>query len=309
MKWIEARVEFKSENSTLISDHITGILYDLGIQGTLIDDPELVPDEENWIDSKYEPPCRHAITGWLPLNNQATRRCDQIRKRLQGLEASFQIETHLTYRTIDEEDWAESWKVYFKPLRVCSNIVIKPAWESFQPEPEDIVIDIDPGMAFGTGSHPTTILCLSLIKQYLKPGDAFLDIGTGSGILSIAAAKLGAHRVVGVDVDETAVGIAADNMKRNGMLTENCHFAHGHLLNEVDESFNIIAANILTDVVLELMPELNRVIQPKGIFICSGVLEEDQDKVVDALRQSEFAPLQVRVSETWVGIAAAGKLF
>ena len=309
MKWIETRIEFRSENSSLISDLLSGIFHDFGLQGTLIDDPELRPEGEDRTDNEYEPPHRHAITGWLPLNNQATQRCDLIRERLQHLEESFQIETQLTFRTIDEEDWAESWKVHFKPIRVCSNIVIKPAWEPYQPRTKDIVIDIDPGMAFGTGSHPTTVLCLSLIKQYLKPENAFLDIGTGSGILSIAAAKLGAHRVVGVDADETAVEIAKDNMKRNGVFTENCHFEKGHLLDEVNESFDIIAANILTGVVLELLHDLNRAIKPKGIFICSGIIEEDLDKVVSALQQFEFEPLQIRVRETWVGIAATGKLF
>ena len=307
MKWIETRVEIRSESSAAISDLVAGIFHDAGLRGTLIDDPHLHPEGEDWFDGEYEPPHRHAITAWLPLNNEARRQREVIKKRLRQLEEAFQIETYITYRTIDEEDWAESWKVHFKPIRVCANIVIKPAWETFHSQTEDIVIDIDPGMAFGTGSHPTTALCLSLIKQYLKPGDAFLDIGTGSGILSIAAAKLGAGRVVGVDVDENAVGIATDNMKRNGMFTENCRFAHGHLLDEVNESFNIITANILTDVVLELLPDLNRVLKPDSIFICSGIIEDDRDKVVNALGQSKYELLQIRVRESWVGIAAKRK--
>ena len=198
MKWIEAKVLFEFENSDLAVEVISNLFYESGFRGVLIEDPDLQPPD-GWGAGAVNRPRQPAVIGFLPLSQKSRDRCEHLYAKLRRLEDSHGIITQLALREIDEEDWAQSWKAFFKPVRVCSRIVVKPSWEDFVPEPLDIVIDIDPGMAFGTGSHPTTVLSLALINTYLQAGDSFLDVGVGSGILAIAAAKLGAKTIWGVD--------------------------------------------------------------------------------------------------------------
>jgi ribosomal protein L11 methyltransferase len=159
-------------------------------------------------------------------------------------------------------------------------------------------------MAFGTGGHPTTILSLRLIREHLKKGDAFLDVGTGSGILAIGAAKLGAETICAVDVDETAVAVAADNFLRNAVMRDRCSLIRGHLGAAIKGHFDLVAANILTDVVLELIDDLQRVTKPEGIFISSGIISRHKERVLAALKDHQFDILAIDTLENWVGIAA-----
>ena len=303
MKWSEIKVLFESEDSAFAADLIAAIFYDLGLQGVLIDDPTLTPTE-GWAENAVQRSRQHAVTGFWPFNKEAENRYTLLQKRLKQLETSHRILSRLICRSIDEDEWAETWKVFFKPLRICTNIVIKPKWETFNPRPDDTVINIDPGMAFGTGSHPTTHQCISFIRRYLKQGDSFLDVGTGSGILSIAAAGLGARRIVGVDLDETAVTIAKENLTYNNIHPDHFCLICGNLVDAVGGRFDMIAANILTGVILELLPDLHRVIQPNGIFICSGILEDSKDTVIKAMKRHHFKILYVQSKDSWVGITA-----
>jgi ribosomal protein L11 methyltransferase len=305
MKWIEAKVIFGFKDPDLAVDVISNLFYESGFRGVLIEDPDLQPPE-GWGAGAVDRPQQPAVIGFLPLNQKSRDRCEQLDAHLRRLEGSHGIITQLASREVDEQDWAQSWKAFFKPMRVCSRIVVKPSWEDFFPEPLDIVINIDPGMAFGTGSHPTTVLSLSLIDAYLQPGDSFLDVGVGSGILAIAAAKLGARKIWGVDNDETAVGIAAQNLQRNQIEPARYRLICGNLTDDVEERFDIVAANILADVILELLPGLERVLKPDGIFICSGVIEAKQDKVIRAMQNTRFEILEAPTQEGWV--ALVGKL-
>jgi ribosomal protein L11 methyltransferase len=305
MKWIEAKVLFEFENSDLAVEVISNLFYESGFRGVLIEDPDLQPPD-GWGAGAVNRPRQPAVIGFLPLSQKSRDRCGHLYAKLRRLEDLHGIITQLALREIDEEDWAQSWKAFFKPVRVCSRIVVKPSWEDFVPEPLDIVIDIDPGMAFGTGSHPTTVLSLALINTYLQAGDSFLDVGVGSGILAIAAAKLGAKKIWGVDNDETAVAIAAQNLQRNQIEPERYRLICGNLTDDVEGRFDIVAANILADVILELLPGLERVLKPDGIFICSGVIEAKKDKVIRAMQDTRFEILEDPAQEGWV--AAAGKL-
>jgi len=305
MKWIEAKVIFEFENPDLAVEVISNLFYESGFRGVLIEDPDLQPPE-GWGAGPVSRPREPAVIGFLPLSQKSRDRCEHLNAQLGRLDGSHGIVIQLAMREIDEEDWAQSWKAFFKPVRVCSRIVVKPSWEDFVPEPMDIVINIDPGMAFGTGSHPTTVLSLSLIDTYLQAGDSFLDVGVGSGILAIAAAKLGAQKIWGVDNDVTAVAIAAQNLQRNRIEPERYHLICGNLTDGVEGRFDIVAANILADVILELLPGLERVLKPDGIFICSGVIEAKRDEVFRAMQQNRFEILEDPTQEGWVSIA--GKL-
>ena len=303
MKWIEARVEFDCTDTEIAVDVIAGVFYDLGIKGVVIDDPSLVPVED-WGEAPVELPEYPAVTGFLPVGSESLAHCNSLRLQLKNVGERHGVVMRLRLREIDDEDWAESWKAFFKPIWISGDMVIKPSWETVSVKPDTIVIDIDPGMAFGTGGHPTTILSLRLIREHLKKGAAFLDVGTGSGILAIGAAKLGAGSICAIDVDETAVRVAADNFRRNAITRDRCSLIRGHLGAAIKEHFDLVAANILTDVILELLDDLQRVSKPEGIFVSSGIIPQHKERVLAALQNHHFDILAVDMLENWVGIAA-----
>ncbi len=307
MKWIEAKVEFDGPDITAIergADVIAGVFYDLGVKGVVIDDPGLAPVADGWGDAPVERPQHPAVTAFLPAGAEGMARCERLQEQLKAAGDRHRLVTRLRLREIDEEDWAESWKKFFKPVRVGADLIVKPSWEPVATGPDTIVIDIDPGMAFGTGGHATTLLSLRLIRAYLEKEDAFLDVGTGSGILAIGAAKLGAGSVWAVDIDETAVEVAAENFKRNGLSEACCRVWRGDLASAVRVPFDLVAANILTDTVLELIEGLHRLLRPGGVFICSGIVSGHKDRVVSALERHGFVILAVDTLEDWIGIAA-----
>ena len=200
--------------------------------------------------------------------------------------------------------WAHAWKAYFWPRKITRHLVVKPTWRKYTPESDEIVIELDPGMAFGTGTHPTTVLCAAMIEKYLKKGDRFLDVGTGSGILMIAAAGLGAARVCGIDKDETAVQIASANLKINSIQSHRFELNTANLIDETSETYDMVAANILTDVILELIGDIKPVLSPGGIFISSGIIEKKKGQVTGALRNIGFEIVETAVKEGWVAIAS-----
>lgn len=305
MKWIEAKVGFDctdTDTETAV-DVIAGVFYDLGFKGVVIDDPDLVP-AAGWGEEPVERPEYPAVTGFLPGSSESHARCNNLQLQLKNVCERHRIVTRLRLREIDDEDWAESWKAFFKPVWVSDDMVIKPTWETVSAKPETIVIDIDPGMAFGTGGHPTTILSLRLIREHLKKGDAFLDVGTGSGILAIGAAKLGAGSISAIDVDETAVTVAADNFLRNGIARDRCRLIRGHLGAAIKGQFDLVAANILTDVILDLLGDLQRVSKPEAIFVSSGIIPQHKERVLTALKRHQFDILAIDTLDNWVGIAA-----
>ncbi|OGP62616.1 MAG: hypothetical protein A2V65_07250 [Deltaproteobacteria bacterium RBG_13_49_15] len=183
-------------------------------------------------------------------------------------------------------------------------MVIKPTWRRFKALPGDMILKIDPGMAFGTGSHPTTVLCLELIEKYIQKGDAFLDVGTGSGILMVAAASLGAGRLVGVDKDELAVAVAEKNLILNRIAKTIFQVKTGNLVENISQTFDLIAANILTEVIISLLGGIPKVLNPGGTFICSGMIDKNTHRVEKKMAQTGFDILEMLQKEGWVAIAA-----
>ena len=303
MKWIEAKVEFDFTDTEFAVDVIAGIFYDLGLKGVVIDDPGLATAED-WGEAPVMRSEHPAVSGFLPVSSEGLARCNSLQLQLKNVGDRHGIVTRLRMREIDDEDWAESWKAFFEPVWISGDMVIKPSWVTVSAKPDTIVIDIDPGMAFGTGGHPTTILSLRLIREHLKKGNAFLDVGTGSGILTIGAAKLGAGSIFAIDVDETAVTVAADNFIRNALTGERCHLIRGHLGAAIREQFDLVAANILTDVIVELLDDLKRVSKRNGIFICSGIISQHKERVLAALEDHRFNILAIDTLDNWIGIAA-----
>jgi len=305
MKYIEAKISFDHPDAPLAGDLVAEVFFDLDLQGVVVEDPGMEPVEE-WAEDAVARPSAHAVIGYLPEDEKLDRRRAQLEDEIARMANHLGLVYRISYRQVDEQDWAESWKAFFWPQKIGAHIVVKPSWRAYDARPDDIVIEIDPGMAFGTGTHPTTSLCVRLIETGLKAGDSFLDIGTGSGILMVAAGKLGAGRMCGVDRDELAVRIAAENLGRNGIGPDRFQLVQGSLAAPVQSRFDVVAANILTHVVLELLGDIPRVLKPGGIFICSGIIEENKNLVVGRMTVMGFRIIDVLLKEGWV--AMAGRL-
>lgn len=211
-------------------------------------------------------------------------------------------------RVIEEEDWATAWKKFYKPLRIGRRVVLKPTWEEFQPRPDDVIIHLDPGMAFGTGMHPTTRLCIIALEELVQPGDQVLDVGTGSGVLSFVAAKLGATSVLGTDIDPLAVRVARENAELNQIDTATLTLTKGSVPANRAGQYRVLVANILAEILVNLFdghygdPPLAEPVQPDGYLILSGILAEKVEMVTMAAVRHGFTLLETKQEGDWVAL-------
>ncbi len=298
MRWIEAKVIFDFKDTQLAADLISNLFYDLGLQGVVVETPE-IESSEDWGDDAVIPE-HWAVIAYFPDDDQSKKRRETIEKKLERLETKTGIISHTVYAKIDEADWTETWKAFFKTEKITPNIVVKPTWKEYFRNGDEIVLEIDPGMAFGTGTHPTTCLCITMIEKYLKRSGSFLDVGTGSGILMVAAAKLGARKVWGTDNDSVAVDIACKNLIQNRISESTFKILTTHLVDTVTQRFDLVAANLTTPAVLSLLDDIKRVLAPNGLLICSGILEADQKKVLENMANLGFEVIEIGIKESWV---------
>ncbi|MGD2272490.1 MAG: 50S ribosomal protein L11 methyltransferase [Desulfobacterales bacterium] len=303
MKWLEVKIIFDHKEPEPATDLISQLLYDLGTTGLVIEDPSLQP-EEGWVNNGRTRPKYHAVTGYFARSRLSQLQWQKLESGLAHLMERSHINSRIVVSQLDEADWAESWKAYFRPEKVAERLVVKPSWHAYEAQPGEIILEIDPGMAFGTGTHPSTRLCLNIIESYLKPNDSVLDVGTGSGILMIAAAKLGAEKVCGIDKDKFAVEIAQKNLMRNIIHPARFMLICGNLTEPIGERFDMVAANLLADAVIKLLHDVKRVLKRKGYFLCSGVIKQNQNPVIDKLKALDFEIINIYSMEGWVAIAA-----
>ena len=311
MDWMEYTILTTTEGSELVSQ----ILMDAGSMGTMIEDKNDVAanqrPEGQW-DIIDEAIARRIgddvkVTGYFEADGRLSDRIAFIEselRRLRGMDLGMDLGklTHLE-KTVAEQDWTESWKAAFRPFRLGEHFVVKPSWEQCETRPGDHVIEIDPGMAFGTGTHETTGLCVRLVEKYVKPGDRVIDIGTGTGILAIAAAHMGARPVLATDLDAVAVRVAAENVKINGfegVIETRC----GDLLQVVRETGDVVIANIIADVIVGLAAPVRGRIADGGVFICSGISAERRQDVRDALAAADYELLDDLIEGEWCAMAA-----
>lgn len=309
MKWTEVCVHTTEEAVEAISN----LFIELGADGVSIEDSEVLT--RNWtnqygeiiaLNKKDYPETGVRVKTYLPemVNVEDFIHGVQeglIRIQDSGLEIGSE---NVSTVVVNEEDWANEWKQYYKPIHVTERLTIKPFWEELEfPHHDELVIELDPGMAFGTGTHPTTILSMKLIEKYLKPGDRMIDVGCGSGVLSIAGAKLGAEKVLALDLDPVAVKSASENVKLNHMESI-VNVQEGDLLKGVGQTSEMIVANILAEIIVLFTYDLPRVLLPGGIFIGSGIIEEKADMVIQSLQTNGLTILETIHQDGWVGIAA-----
>jgi ribosomal protein L11 methyltransferase len=303
MEWIEAKIEFEADTTVVAEELLAEVFYAFGVKGVVVEDPETEAPPEALMDEDARPPT-NSVGGYFPASafNQERRRAFEHAVTAQAERLAMRY--RVLYRSLAEEDWAESWKAFFWPEKVSAHFVVKPTWRDYTAQTGEIVIDIDPGMAFGTGAHPSTALCLGLMERLLRPGDRFLDVGTGSGILMVAADRLGAAVLHGVDNDPLAVAIARDNLKRNAVDAARWKVWAGDLAQDVAATYSFVAANIYAAVIMNLLDHLGTVMAPEGRFVCSGIVSDQEDMVQEALTVHGFEILAREERESWVALAA-----
>jgi ribosomal protein L11 methyltransferase len=244
------------------------------------------------------------VTGYLPVDERLENTLLTLKSALRALPTSAGVTgvpDDITVRFVAEEDWAHAWKAYFKPQRIGERVVVKPTWEPFAPEAGDVVVEIDPGMAFGTGLHATTRLCLRGLEKHVTPGMTVADVGTGSGILAAAAALFGAASCAATDIDPLAVKIARENVALN-RVDDRVTVAESDV--PPAGEFDIVVANILADVILGMAPALLAATRPGGLLIASGIIDSRADDVARGLAGIGFTDIEKATEQEWVALTA-----
>lgn len=317
MEWTEVNIYTTTEGIELVCSKLT----DIGVKGFAIRDAE---DFKEFLENKNGQwdyidkdllgltDCETCITVYIPSNDQGAEMLMAIKSMLSEMRANDteklygRLEAELT--SIREEDWANNWKQYFKPFKVGEKLVIKPSWEDYDNADNRVILEIDPASSFGTGKHHTTRLCLELLEKNLNKGDNLLDMGCGSGILSIGAMLLGAGSAVGVDIEENAAATALENAEKNHISPDVYKTYYGNILSdeklasEIDRKYDIITANIVADVIIEMKDYFVRYLKKGGILIISGIIEERMDEVIAAVESAGFSNPEPYVKEGWAAV-------
>lgn len=300
MKWIEQKILYDDQPHLPFTELLVDAFYRFGITGVVIEDPcEPVPVGDLGADLCL--PERHAVSGYFP---NALETILPFEAEVHRIARRNGFEVSMLSRPVDEEDWAESWKAFFHPERIGERLVVKPSWRDFEALPGDLVLEIDPGMAFGTGTHPTTAMCLRLLEKRLEPGWRVMDVGCGSGILMLAATALGAERVVGVDRDPVAAAIARENLVRNRVPGERFDVVTGSLLDAVRGVCDLIVANILAEVIVDLLEAVPALLKPGGLFIGSGIIREQARDIQEAAERNGLHIRETVTEDQWIAVLA-----
>ena len=268
MKYIEVKI-FADRQGV---EPLSLILADLGIF-------EYVTDEEET-----------CVTLYLDDGEQGRQALERVISAAGGRDTES--------RVVEDSDWVDKWKEFFRPKKISERIVVKPTWEDYTPLGDELVIEMDPGMAFGTGAHPTTSMCVRFMEKYAGQLGTVIDIGCGSGILSVAAGLLGAEKVVGIDEDPVAVAVSQENVMLN-KLEDRVHISVGDLTKNLDVRADLIVANLMPDLIQLLVEDLHEILVPGGLFISSGILIEKGEQVRTAIKNAGFEIVDIMEEGEW----------
>jgi ribosomal protein L11 methyltransferase len=305
-KWQEIAVTTTEE----AEEAVANLFYEIGAAGVVIGDPGAVlryDADELWDSYEVDELAEAGnivIKGYLPVDDALKARLQYLKDELARIGEYFtDYLAKVSLAEISEEDWSTSWKAYYKPEKIGRKIVIVPSWEQYDAKPEEITVTLDPGMAFGTGNHPTTALSIRLLEKYLQKDDIVIDVGTGSGILAIVAAKLGGKEVHAYDLDTVAVRVAKENVREN-KVEHIVSTSYNDLLAGVDIKADLIVSNIIADIIIKLIPQALNCLVDGGHFIVSGILIERWPDVYQALTKHGLTIIEMNEMDDWVTAVA-----
>ena len=302
--WTQIKLTVRTED--LYTAEAIMSMIDLGIQIEDYSDIDLKTCYGDLIDESILNADKTvaSVSVYIPAERSAAEALAFIKDRLNDAGITGKLELV----GVNEEDWANTWKAYYKTTRIGKNMVIVPAWETYEPKPEDIVITMDPGMAFGTGTHETTKLVIELLEKYTEPGCRMLDVGCGSGILAICAAKLGAGECKAYDIDPVAVRVARENIENSQMSNITCD--QSDLLRQVDTKggkYKLVTANIVADIIIRLAPDVGAYMEDDAVLLASGIITERAEEVIAALDANGFKVIENRTENGWCAPALMKK--
>ncbi len=302
-RWIEVALPTDGEAAEAIAQE----LQDYCHQGISIEQADI--EEGVWDDGDVPPATRVILRGYFLDDENAAETQLQIQKKLGYLNMMYPM-PYPVFSYVNDEDWAEAWKVHYHPVKLGKRILIRPRWIEVKPDPDDLVISLDPGMAFGTGTHPTTQLCLEALEDLVQPGIDVLDLGCGSGILAIGAALLGARKIIAVDIDPIAVDVTIENARENG-VADHITALQGGLETVITSArrFDLVVVNILAKVIIPMCSQgLGQTVRPGGKAIFSGLIDTQVDDVEEALRTTGLTPTARRQIGDWMLVEAVRKV-
>lgn len=306
MKWFEIKIITTSEASDAVSE----MLSSLGAGGVSIEDPRDIlsqldnPDSLDFADEEFMNSLGDDVTtkAYFSSESHGEGLTELVKEKLAYITTFLDTGKGFSgISVVDDEDWATAWKKYYKPFKLTGTIVVRPSWEEYNAQDGETVIELDPGMAFGTGTHETTRLCAGLIEKYINRNDRVLDLGCGTGILSIVAAKLGASSVLAADIDEMAVRITRENAAIN--REEHVITGTKGILQDLKPvAYDIIVANIIADVIIGLSGRISLYLRQGGFFISSGIIRERHDEVIAAYTKNGLSYVETLIEGEWVAI-------
>lgn len=303
MRYLEVSIRCRRE----AADAVANLVGELTRGGYAVEDPlDIITNQQKgaWdaTDLVAGDPSWVTVRAWLADAGKVEQTRLKLEEGLAAIRAIGLGETQTpVYAWVQEEDWANAWKAFFKPMRVGQRLVVIPSWERYDLQEGDLPIRLDPGMAFGTGTHATTSLCLRQLERLVAPGARVLDVGTGSGILAVAAKLLGADEVRAIDIDPVAVKVAGENAAKNGVEIA---ISEATVDQVPKEPFDLIIANIIAAVIIDILPEVAERMKAGGRFLASGIIAERKQDVLDAMVNTWMLPLEVREENGWVAILA-----
>ena len=301
MKWIKVRVDYFSDNLEETKAKLVNMFNEIGINQVEVIDYF----SENELDYNANFSSKNdvwSIIGYIVDNRFANTKLNIIFNNLKEfMESENEFIYEIFTAKCNDEDWQDEWKKYFHTVNITDNIVIKPSWDEYEPSDNEIVVEIDPGLAFGTGTHETTSLCVEFLEKYAQNKKKLLDIGCGSGILMLIGKKLGVEKVVGIDIDEKVNDVVLENFSKNG-INENFQVIIGNLVDDVNEKYDLVVSTILVDVLEKLLEDIEKILEKDATVIFSGILNEKEEAFLKKAKNYNLKQIDRKEKNNWVSL-------